>query len=148
MEVGAVDLDATVDFIKSFDEPIEYEAEGRISEVEYGVEFPFEDVPASDQAYSKIETLADEGVFDGLFGNSFDKHEQITSGEFIQALVNLLDIDSNEANPFDDVDGDVQAAVNAAYVAGITNGTTDSTFEPDKTLNRKEMAVIVVRAYE
>ncbi|MBM7571656.1 5'-nucleotidase C-terminal domain-containing protein [Aquibacillus albus] len=33
-EQGPNDLDATVDFVKSFDEPIKYEAEGRISQVE------------------------------------------------------------------------------------------------------------------
>ncbi|PKR78050.1 2,' 3'-cyclic nucleotide 2'-phosphodiesterase [Halalkalibacillus sediminis] len=66
MEVGPVDLDATVEFIESFEEPIAYEAEGRISEVEPKEEYdlPVDGTPASDRAKERLQELAEKGVFD------------------------------------------------------------------------------------
>ncbi|MFD2637877.1 5'-nucleotidase C-terminal domain-containing protein [Piscibacillus salipiscarius] len=61
-EVGPTDLDATVDYIKSFDEPIEYYAEGRIQEVELVT--PLTDNPnASDRAKERLKELAKDGKF-------------------------------------------------------------------------------------
>ncbi|MGP4071645.1 bifunctional metallophosphatase/5'-nucleotidase [Piscibacillus sp. B03] len=61
-EVGPTDLDATVDYIKSFDEPIEYYAEGRIQEVELVT--PLTGNPnASEKAKERLKELAKEGKF-------------------------------------------------------------------------------------
>lgn len=61
-EIGPTDLDATVDYIQSFDEPIEYDAEGRIQEVELNI--PLKDhANASERAKERLKELAKKGKF-------------------------------------------------------------------------------------
>lgn len=58
-----------------------------------------------------------------------------------------------EASPgaahFKDLNGDAwyTEAVNAAYESGIVQGTNELSFEPDRTISREEMAVMIVRAW-
>ena len=53
---------------------------------------------------------------------------------------------SNVLMPFDDVKEDkwYYKAVQHVYNAGLMNGTSDNTFEPEKTMTRAEMAQVLV----
>ena len=65
------------------------------------------------------------------------------------AVMLLPGVSANGAETgFDDIAGlPCEAAVEALYEAGIVAGTTASTFSPEATLTRAQMATILVRAY-
>lgn len=62
---------------------------------------------------------------------------------------NLL-ITSREPEPFDDVNDDdwYKQYVEDAYNYGFTTGTTATTFSPNDTMTRAQLAVMIARAYE
>ncbi|TFB14662.1 2,' 3'-cyclic nucleotide 2'-phosphodiesterase [Filobacillus milosensis] len=146
MVVGPTDLDATVDYIKTLEGPIEYREEGRISEVE--LELPFSDISASDQAYKVLYELAEQGVFKGVYEGKFNRNKPVTRAEFVQLLNNALELESDGNIHFTDVEGDRAAAIDAAYDAGIIAGRTEDKFVPNGSMTRAEMITVLTRAYK
>ena len=64
---------------------------------------------------------------------------------FLNRAVNLpassVDAFTDDGSPF-------EADINALAAAGITAGTTSTTFEPKRTISRAEMAAMLVRGFD
>ncbi|MYL32439.1 2,' 3'-cyclic nucleotide 2'-phosphodiesterase [Pontibacillus yanchengensis] len=145
-EVGPNDLQATINYVESLDQPIEYKAEGRISTVQ--ASNGFNDVSEGDWAYEMIHDLAQDGVFEGVYQDEFKKDAALTRGEFVRMLVRVLDLKSTKdtlEDPFEDVE---DPAFALAYEHGVTKGVKEGIFAPDQELNRVQMAVLLMRGYD
>ncbi|WP_074727506.1 S-layer homology domain-containing protein [Paenibacillus naphthalenovorans] len=111
----------------------------------------YQDVPSSHWAYSLIQELSFKGIADGISDSLFAPENPVTRAEFAALLVRALGLKASPgAAHFKDLNGDAwyTEAVNAAYESGIVQGTNELSFEPDRTISREEMAVMIVRAME
>ncbi|MBB6730942.1 S-layer homology domain-containing protein [Cohnella zeiphila] len=111
---------------------------------------PFADVSASHWAYPAIERLAARGIVNGTDDTSFRPDRQVTRAEFTSLLVRGLNLSEQGKSGFSDVAANAWYAneVAAAAQAGLVNGKTATTFEPDGAITREEMVVMLMRAYE
>lgn len=103
----------------------------------------------SDWAEKTLETADANNIIPNVLKNA-DVSKPITRAEFAAVAVRLYDaMSENDAeaadyNPFTDTsDRDVLKA----YAAGITNGVTDTTFEPESLISREQVAVMLARVY-
>jgi len=103
-------------------------------------------------AKEEINILAAKGIIQGKTETKFAPNAQITRAEFAVLLARALDLPLNAyEGTFNDVDTSKKwafAAIEAAAKAGIVNGTTDGSFNPDAPIKREEIAAMVVRAVE
>lgn len=108
----------------------------------------FGDVPESHWAYEYIADLSAMGIASGNPDGNFYPENNITRAEFTKMAVELFDIDmSAESAAFTDVPATewYTPYINAGVAAGIVNGTTSDTFEPDANVTREQMAAIIGR---
>jgi hypothetical protein len=104
----------------------------------------------SDSTYqAECEKAAEAGYVIDALGSDFT--QGITREQFCKLVVNMVEkktgttLAAAETNPFTDTtDADILKAV----AAGITNGTSDTTFEPTLTLTRQELATMLSRALD
>lgn len=98
-------------------------------------------------AKNDIDFVAARGLLSGTGNNQFSPNTSMTRGMFVTALGRLAGInsDSYKTGKFTDVKADAYYApyVNWAAEKGITGGTTATTFSPDSTVTRQEMAVFM-----
>jgi hypothetical protein len=97
----------------------------------------------------QIEVLAAKGAISGRSENVFDPKGSVTRAEFAKMLVRALDLESSGlTSSFGDVKSTDWFApyVAAAADKGIINGRTASTFAPNATITRAEMATMIARA--
>lgn len=95
-----------------------------------------------------VEYVTDQGIMQGTGNGRFSPDEILTRAQFVTLLYRLADSpQSDPSMQFTDV------AVNAYYADavawanenGIVNGTTASTFSPDSTIIREQLAAILCR---
>ncbi|MFD2446728.1 5'-nucleotidase C-terminal domain-containing protein [Bacillus sp. CGMCC 1.16607] len=148
-EQGVDDLQASIDYVKSLKGPIEYKAEGRISEVT--VTYPaFTDVKAGSWSAEYIKQLQELEIVTGTSATTFSPGKNVSRSQFASMLVRSLGLTTSETSKFTDLgnlSATVKAEVAAAAANGIVSGKTDTTFEPLKPITRAEMATMLVRAY-
>ncbi len=103
-------------------------------------------------AKKEINILAAKGIIQGKTETNFAPNAQITRAEFAVLLARALNLPLNAyEGTFNDVNTSKKwafAAIEAAAKAGIVNGTTDGSFNPDAPIKREEIAAMVVRAVE
>lgn len=98
-----------------------------------------------------INTAAEHDVVTP--GGSFRPNDPITRREMSVMLVRALgygqiaEAAGDWDIPFTDVDRD-RGYITVAYDIGTTNGTSDTTFEPERTAIREQAAAMLVRVYE
>ncbi len=104
----------------------------------------------SDWAEETLSMAESSGIMPYVIRNS-DVSMPVTRAEFAAVAVRLYDAMSEEPaeaadhNPFSDTaDRDVLKA----YAAGIVNGMTETTFEPESELTREQAAAMLARVYE
>ena len=106
----------------------------------------FRDVPANHWAMKAIAHAYARGYFKGQGGGQFAPDRSISRGEFVTILGRKAGfVGAKTSNKFKDVPSN---AYYAAYVAwaeskGIIQGTSSKTFDPDRTISREEMALIL-----
>ena len=130
----------------------------------------------ADTRINAINRLANAGIFNGRTKTTFEPLAHVTRAEMAVALVNFMAYTTSSSSPvnvkvnkdgtytieaIDDDDaialdhfGDarstqprhVDSAISAAFELGITTGYADSTFKPDQTVSRAEMASFITRA--
>lgn len=85
----------------------------------------------------------------GMIGASFDANAPCTRATAVTYIWNVFGNPTESAGSFSDVDANsaYAAAVSWAVKQGITKGTSDTTFSPDKVCNRGEIATFLYRAY-
>ncbi|TLS52026.1 hypothetical protein FE782_11655 [Paenibacillus antri] len=108
----------------------------------------FEDL-TNHWAKADIELLASKFILKGMSASTFEPEASVTRAQFAAMLMQALSLSEAPAHAaFSDVrPGDWHAgAVGAAAKAVLIAGYADGTFQPDRTITRQEMAVIVSRA--
>ncbi|PAB59327.1 S-layer homology domain-containing protein [Anaeromicrobium sediminis] len=105
---------------------------------------------ASHWAREYIEELAKKNIVTPKTEDYFKPDYKITRAEFTQFIVNALKIQLRDyEGAFSDVpktSGKAQY-IEAAHRAGIISGTGNGMFEPDRTITREEIAVIITKTY-
>lgn len=109
----------------------------------------FSDVPADFWAAQAIDTLVTKGIVDGFPNGTFEPNAPVTRAEFVKML--LLTVGGKPGTgvtSFTDVPVSAWYAsyVSAAVHSGIVDGTSATTFSPNATLTREQMAVMLARA--
>jgi hypothetical protein len=109
---------------------------------------PFVDVPQDGTHAQAIATLAERGVVTGVSSDHFAPDRALTRGQSATMLANLLQIPPGGGPAgFVDTAGSVhEAAIHALANQGLVTGTTQTTFEPDRTLTRAHLVAMLVRA--
>lgn len=111
----------------------------------------FRDLGQSAWAAEAVEALASRGLVEGTVEGIYEPTRQITRAEYLQMLMNTLELPSAKAGAiasFNDVQpGDWFApAAAAAQSLGIAEGYGDGRFGPNDSITREEMALFTDRA--
>ena len=110
----------------------------------------FIDVQAGHWASAAIKSLAAKHIVTGINDKQFAPQANVTRAQFAAMLIRTLGVNAEGTAVFADVGADkwYSAYVAAASKLGIVKGRNNNTFAPNETINREEMAVMIVRAYE
>ncbi|MGY4688883.1 S-layer homology domain-containing protein [Salibacterium sp. K-3] len=110
----------------------------------------FDDVNNSYWAAEEIEYIADRDIINGYEDGSFQPQEDVSRAQTAKMLTEALDLEPvEEGGPeFRDVEegAAMYPYIAAVAEAGIMTGSGDS-FEPDDSLTRAEMAVVLANAF-
>lgn len=110
---------------------------------------PFKDVKSSRWSYQYIKTLYDAGIVNGKTTTTFVPEDNVTRAEFVKMLGGVEGINPKKytTTQFTDVKKNAWYAGYVAWAvkAGITTGTTDTTFAPDANITREQMAAMIYR---
>ncbi len=109
----------------------------------------FTDVPSTYWASGSIDSLAAHGIVNGYDDGTFRPDQPVSRAEFVKMLVLTLGLKPSTAStPFGDVGSATWFApyVSAAFQAGLVQGLTPISFDPNQMLTREQMAVLVARA--
>ena len=125
---------------------------GAISQVPDSVRF-FDDISPDDYFYDAVVWAVEHGVTTGTGPNTFSPYRPCTRAEVVTLLWRALGLDEGSVrstdNPFADVDdGDYfRDAVLWAAEYGITTGTDERHFSPDKACTRAEVVTFLWRSH-
>ncbi|BBI30943.1 phosphodiester glycosidase family protein [Cohnella abietis] len=110
----------------------------------------FADIKPDFWAKDVINELAAKQLVNGVSSTEFSPAGIVTRAEFISMLVRILGIEDQGSTSFIDVPEHIwyAEAVVAAVKAGIASGVSSTSFKPEASITREEMAVMMVRAYE
>ncbi|RTE06304.1 S-layer homology domain-containing protein [Paenibacillus whitsoniae] len=109
----------------------------------------YADLPSEHWALEDIQVLAARHIIDSDV-SSFEPNRPVTRAEFTAMLVRALRLPvSGGQQQFADVSPDAwyAAPIMAAVKQGIINGKSESQFDPNVTISREEMSVMLMRAY-
>ena len=111
--------------------------------------YSFSDVNAGDWYHEAVDYTLKNGLMNGVGGGRFDPDGSLTRAMLVTILYrseNTPDV-SGESNPFADVpDGQWYTdAVIWAAKEGIVNGTSKTTFAPNDSITREQIATILYR---
>lgn len=96
-----------------------------------------------------IEAIAAAGITNGCnppAANYFCPSSQITRGQMAAFLVKALGFPAATCNFFTDDEGSIfEAQINALAAAGVTTGNSPTTFSPNSTVLRDQMATFIAK---
>lgn len=99
-----------------------------------------------------IRELASKYIIEGVSNDAFAPNANITRGQFAILLARSLGLqaDASGASAYRDVNPSSMMApyIGAATKAGIIGGYENGMFRPNESINREQMAVMLVRAME
>lgn len=94
----------------------------------------------------EIEFLANRLVIQGTTPETFEPNKPITRAQFAALISRSLGLQSTGENPFSDTQGKwYELDIQALFEAGITKGTTASTFNPEAPITRQQAAAFMAR---
>lgn len=101
-------------------------------------------------AKASIISALDQGWMKGMSGTQFMPNTVMTRAQAATLLVRALDINTAEAgqtrSSFTDIEGHwARKEIEAAVLYGLVEGVGNGKFQPDKTLTREQMAVMLDR---
>lgn len=97
-----------------------------------------------------IEQAVEGGIVTGYLEGTFKPNNPLTRAQAASILVRSLSLTTDKVAPFEDIKqyGQVtQAEIAAAYQFGIVKGENGK-FNPNKSVTRAQLALMVKRAYE
>ena len=139
--------DATVDETT----PAEGEEAAPVEETpaeETPVEAGYTDVTEANWFYEAVTYVTENGLVDGETETTFAPSADMTRADMIVALYRMAGSpEVTGENPFTDVaaDADYYAAVIWGTSNGVINGTSETTFSPDDSLQRQAFATMLYR---
>ncbi|MFX3636223.1 MAG: S-layer homology domain-containing protein [Candidatus Pristimantibacillus sp.] len=105
----------------------------------------FNDLDSVDNR-DEIEFLAARHVVNGNKDGKFNPHGAITRGEFAAMISRALGLQATSESSFKDTAGKwYEQEIQALYVAGVTEGTSATTFDPDSPISRQQAAAFMAR---
>ena len=111
------------------------------------------DVSTGDYYYNAVKWALAHGVTNGTSASAFSPDSPCTRGQIVTFLYKILG-NTDSALPDESIFSDVQKgsyyydAVNWAAAEKITNGTSPSTFSPEKTCTRGQCITFLYNAAE
>ena len=109
----------------------------------------FKDIKSADgdPDHSGIEFCLDNGIMTGTGSDTFSPDDTITRAQFATMFYRLAgQPETNENSKFTDLTQDwYKKPVTWAASNGVLNGTGDTTFSPDDTVTREQIAAIFYR---
>ena len=108
----------------------------------------FSDV-GTDQPHSDdVRTILQLGITSGTSPTTYSPAECVTRGQMAAFLVRTLGLSPSAVDAFDDDDGSFfEDEINALAAAGITTGTSPTTYSPADCVTRGQMAQFLTRAF-
>lgn len=105
----------------------------------------FQDVPERSWFYNAVDHVVGKGYFNGVTATSFAPYNSMTRAMAVTVLARVFAGDLSAYSgqtPFKDVPSDAYyaQAVQWAVAKGITNGTSSTTFSPNKFVTREQIA--------
>lgn len=104
----------------------------------------FKDVPSSHMFYEPISILSALNIAQGTTVETFNPDATVTREQAALFISRALQISGANSTQFGDVTTYTRA-IDALYNAGITNGTSKTTFTPEKSVTRGELAALLSR---
>ncbi|MEC0268921.1 S8 family serine peptidase [Paenibacillus anseongense] len=108
----------------------------------------FTDIDTS-WARDKIQSLADKFLLNGTSDHMYSPKVNVTRAQFASMLVRALGLQvQSEASPFRDVMSSDWFAndVTTAFKAGLVTGVEADQFQPNETITRQDLTVMLARA--
>lgn len=115
------------------------------------VEAGYTDVTEANWFYEAVTYVTENGLVDGETETTFAPSADMTRADMIVALYRMAGSpEVTGENPFTDVaaDADYYAAVIWGTSNGVINGTSETTFSPDDSLQRQAFATMLYRYAE
>lgn len=108
----------------------------------------FEDIAKYEWARKSIETLAVRGIVGGVSENRFDPDVDVTRADFMKFLVRVLGVTTSFEENFTDVSvsDDYYQELGIAKALGLARGVDETSFNPNASITREDMMVLLVRA--
>ena len=109
---------------------------------------PFKDVSSGNWYYDAVSYVMKNDLFDAASTTSFEPDSPMTRQMLVTALYRLEGSPSVEVNnDFSDVSFSSTYAddIQWAYENGIVNGISDTSFGPDESITREQIAAMVMR---
>lgn len=114
----------------------------------------FTDVPTTHWAYPSINSLVEKGYITGISSTEFGINTDMTREEVANVLFNIL-ADQEKiwnldlTNPFNDISSSPYAfQIITVANNGYLSGKGDGKFDPNGTLTRAEMAVVISKVFD
>ena len=113
----------------------------------WGGSEPFTDVPSGQYYTDAVAWMVNNGITTGTSATTFSPGRAVTRAELVTFLWRFMGRPAGGSEPFADVTPDrfYAQAVAWANAQGITNGTSATTFSPDRPVTRGEVATFVYR---
>lgn len=111
----------------------------------------FKDVTEESYAYEAIRYLTNEGIVAGYGNGYFGLKDDVTRGQVSALIVRYLQLDTSKdfENPYTDVEGNqFEDSILAVTDAGYMSGKGKDKFDPNETLTRAEMAVVLTNVFD
>ncbi|WP_404356551.1 N-acetylmuramoyl-L-alanine amidase [Cytobacillus firmus] len=111
----------------------------------------FKDVSTSYRAYEEISYLANGEIVSGSLSGYFYPDKIVSRGEAAAMIGRALNLNGTKrSTQFSDVGSQYFASgyIQSAVEANVLSGYKDGTFQPDKPVNRGEMAVLISKAFK
>ncbi|UQZ82467.1 Endo-1,4-beta-xylanase A precursor [Paenibacillus konkukensis] len=110
----------------------------------------YNDVPSAHWAFRSIQIMSAMHKAEGSDNHYFYPDQAITRAEFVALLVKSLNLPLESMNSFHDVPTAAWYSnyIGGAAASGLVEGKDGNHFDPEATISREEMAVLLVRAYE
>lgn len=119
-----------------------------VTEDDFNQDKIFTDLKDSAWAEEAILALYDMGIVSGKGEKKFAPNDVISRAELITMIVNAYKLDAEASEEFLDVNsGDwCYDSVMTAKAAGIASGDEENCFNPNASVTRQDMAVLIYRA--
>lgn len=108
----------------------------------------FSDVPSDFWGYNAIMRLSELGVVSGYPNGTFAPNDFVTRAEFVKMLCTAFNINAIDTNlSFNDVSSFDwhYDYIRRAYGAGLINGVSQMSFNPNSTITREDACTVVYR---